>query len=386
VLAASREALAAPRETLHATIDRRRARPRSILIARSGVAAALAYLVALHLQYSSAPILAPLTAVLVVQATLAATFLHAVQRLTSVAVGVLLGLTVSAAVGLTWWSLGALVAASLAAGKLLRLGANVVEVPVTAMLILGVHAQVSQVNARLGETLVGTLIGIAANLVLVPPVYLEPSVRAVRDFAAQVAEHLLMMSWGLRDGCDQERTAAWLAGARALDTGLEHARAVLEQGEQSARYNVRGRAVRPAWAELRESLEGKELVVLALRGVCRSLADRHRHGGAGELDDAAREALAATLEPASEAVLLVAPWLIDGPRDPAARPDLAKVLQRARCHREELRRALVADAVQAPQAWQANGNLLALLDQLLRELETVAASRRLADEDEIVLP
>jgi hypothetical protein len=80
-------------------------------------------------------------------------------------------------------------------------------------------------------------------------------------------------------------------------------------------------------------------------------------------------------------VHLVAPWLIDGPRDPAARPELAVVLRRARWYREELRSALVVDAVDRPQMWQANGALLALLDQLLRELETVTQARGLVRED-----
>ena len=38
-----------------------------------------------------------------------------------------------------------------------------------------------------------------------------------------------------------------------------------------------------------------------------------------------------------------------------------------------------------PQMWQANGALLAMLDQLLRELDGVARSRGLAAEDDIVL-
>jgi hypothetical protein len=350
------------------------------------VAAALAYLIAVHLQLSPTPVLAPLTAVLVVQATLSETLLHAGQRVLSVLVGVLLALAISSFVGLTWWSLGGLVAAALATGKLLRLGANAVEVPVSAMVVLSVHGLATQANFRVGETLLGTLVGIAANLVLMPPVYLEPSVRAVRDLAAQVQEHVLMMSWGLRDGCSSERAAAWLAGARALDGTIDRAKTVLQKGEESARFNLRGRGVQAAWSELREALHGQELVVLALRGVCRSLADRHRSGGAGDLDDAACQFLADTLEPISEAVLLVAPWLIDGPRDPAARPDLAAMLLRARYYRDDLRGALVADAITAPQMWQANGNLLALLDQLLRELESAATSRGLADVDEIVLP
>jgi hypothetical protein len=384
-VAASREVLTAPRHAITARVERRRARPRSILVVRTGIAAALAYLVAHRLGYSSAPVLAPLTAVLVVQTTLSETFLHGLQRLASVLTGVLLATLISSVAGMSAWSLGLLVVTSLAAGKLLRLGPNVVEVPVSAMIILAVHGQADQVSLRIGETVVGTLVGVVANLVLLPPVFLEPSIRAVRDLAAQTQELLLLMSFGLRDGWSAERAATWLAGARALSERGTVAGHVLQKGEQSARFNPRGRHVRSAWGELDEALEGQRQVIHALRGVCRGLVDRNRADGAGRLHDTARLALADTLDPISEAVHLVAPWLIDGPGDPAARPELAVMLRQARAARDTLRAALVVDAVETPRMWQANGALLALLDQLLREIEDLAAARGLATTDEIVL-
>ncbi len=394
---ASREALVAGRSaisenlstklppTLSKSVERRRSRPRSMLIVRTGIAAAMAFLVARHLHYADAPVLAPLTAVLVVQATLAETVVSGLQRLLSVLAGVALAATISGVVGLSPLSMGLLVVAALGVGKLLRLGANVVEVPITAMVILAVHGQATQMGLRLGETVVGIVVGIAANLVLLPPVYLEPSVRAVRDLASQTSELLLLMAFGLRDGWSAERTRAWLDSARALNDAADEARRVVGRGEQSARFNPRGRSAAGAWTELAEALDGQELVVYALRGICRTLADRNRTGGAGSLHDEARTALADTLESLSEAVLLVAPWLIDAPRDPAARPELAVVLGRGRWYREELRSALVVDAVDRPQMWQANGALLALLDQLLRELETVTRARGLVRPDVIDL-
>jgi hypothetical protein len=186
-----------------------------------------------------------------------------------------------------------------------------------------------------------------------------------------------MMSLGAQDGWSAERAQAWLASSRDLSDSTVAARSILERGEQSARFNPRGRPSRIAWPELNDALTAQEHVVYALRGVCRSLADRDRAEGAGLLPDTARLALAEVLEPLSDGVLLVAPWLIDEPGDPAARPGLTHVLERARAARDELRRALVVDAVATPQMWQANGALLALLDQLLRDLESVSWSRGL---------
>ena len=68
------------------------------------------------------PLIAALTALLVVEATLASTLVSGLQRVLSVVAGVALAVVLASIVGLTWWSLGALVAASIVVGQLLRLG------------------------------------------------------------------------------------------------------------------------------------------------------------------------------------------------------------------------------------------------------------------------
>src|SRR3712207_2164686 len=127
----------------------------------------IAQLVGLH---DPPPIIAALTALLVVQATLTSTLLNGVQRVASVVAGVALAVLVVSAVGLTWWSLAALVAASIVVGQLLRLGPHLVEVPISAMLVLGVgSAGVGSVGGgRVGETPVGAAGGLVGNPLLPP--------------------------------------------------------------------------------------------------------------------------------------------------------------------------------------------------------------------------
>src|SRR3954451_6865350 len=114
----------------------------------------IAQLVGLH---DPPPIIAALTALLVVQATLTSTLLNGVQRVLSVVSGVTLAAVFVAVVGLTWWSLAALVAASILVGQVLRLGPHLVEVPISAMLVLGVGASGAESVAagRVVETLIG---------------------------------------------------------------------------------------------------------------------------------------------------------------------------------------------------------------------------------------
>jgi uncharacterized membrane protein YgaE (UPF0421/DUF939 family) len=83
------------------TLVRRRAQPPAAYIARLTVTAAFAYLVALQLPVSPQPVLAPLTALLIVQATMYQTIRNALQRVVSVVAGVLVAVAFSALVGFT---------------------------------------------------------------------------------------------------------------------------------------------------------------------------------------------------------------------------------------------------------------------------------------------
>src|SRR3954462_8594769 len=130
----------------------------------------VAELVGLH---TPPPLIAALTALLVVQTTLASTLVTGIQRVLSVVAGVALAVLFVSVVGLTWWSLGALVAASIVVGQLLRLGPNLVEVPISAMLVLGVGYAAgaeSVGTGRVVETLLGAAVGVLVNVLFPPPV------------------------------------------------------------------------------------------------------------------------------------------------------------------------------------------------------------------------
>ena len=119
----------------------------------------MAFLVAEQLGTSPQPVLAPLTALLVAQLTTYETVASGLERVASVLAGVLLAVGVAFLVGLTWWSLGAVVAMSLVLGRLLRLGSNFLEVPISAMIVLAVGGDPRQAEGRIYETLIGAAVG-----------------------------------------------------------------------------------------------------------------------------------------------------------------------------------------------------------------------------------
>ena len=119
----------AQRTPVSLTVARQRAQPAAVTIVRLASTAVFAYLVALLLPVTSRPVLAPLTALLVIQVTLYQTLRSAVRRVGAVVSGVLLAVALSSWVGFTWWSLGLTIAGSLAVGYALHLGDSVLEVP-----------------------------------------------------------------------------------------------------------------------------------------------------------------------------------------------------------------------------------------------------------------
>ena len=113
----------------------RRGRTPGLRTLKTTFAAVVAFAIAEWLHTSDQPILAPLTALLVVQLTMYETVAHGRERIVSVVAGVLVAVGFAHVVGLTWWSLGAVVAVSLIAGRMLRLGPHLPEVAISAMLV-----------------------------------------------------------------------------------------------------------------------------------------------------------------------------------------------------------------------------------------------------------
>ena len=246
------------------TVVRRRAQPKAVYIARLTVTAVFAYLLALQLPGGSPrSVLAPLTALLVVQATLSHTIDSAARRVAAVTAGVLAAVAVAAYVPFSWWVLGLLTAGTLALGIVLRLREEILEVPISAMLIFstGSHAAAT---SRITETLVGAAAGLAAGLVMAP-IRVQPAREAVGDLSRQMADLLGQMAEGLAEAPDPRRAAEWLDRTRALRGEIERVDDALAQAEESVRLNPR--QLRPR--QFRAGQPGGRA------------AGRRRHAGAG---------------------------------------------------------------------------------------------------------
>jgi hypothetical protein len=248
---------------------------------RLTAAAVASYVVADWLFAAGAPpLLAPLTALLVVQLTPVSLLASGVERVVSVVAGVLLAIAFAVAAPLTWWSLAVLIAASLLVGSALRLGSNRLEVPISAMLVLGVGQFQAESAAwqRVAETLVGAGVGVLSNLLFPPKVATDDASKAIQEFADRLAATLVRAADEMR-GLDPEegglaaRTQGWLGTIRETTHEVPLVGHALLRAEQSRRLNVRAVGTPDAGPGLRQGLEAVEHSAIAVRGMVRAVHD-----------------------------------------------------------------------------------------------------------------
>jgi uncharacterized membrane protein YgaE (UPF0421/DUF939 family) len=350
------------------SIVRRRAQPVTVVIARLTVTAVLAFVLARVLTGATGPILAPLTALLVVQVTLYQTFRSALQRVGSVVAGVLVALALSAGLGFTWWSLGITIAAALAIGYALRLGDSVIEVPISAMLILSLPSETA-VTQRVLATIIGAATGLASNLI-VAPLRVQPAEEAVDDLGRRLADLLDQMAEDLGQGRGHERTHAWLARARVITVEFERVEQALGQAEESVRLNPRGALVVDPRVYLRRRMETLEHAMLMVRGIARSLND-----SVGLTDEVnpVRDAYAAdrVADVLSELAAAIRSYgqLARTKVDRAAlKADVDRHLAEANEHQGAMADVMRADPAGRSSGWPLRGELVTQLERLRREL------------------
>jgi Aromatic acid exporter family member 1 len=263
---------------------RRPARPAVGWTLRLTVAAVASYVVAELAFPGSAPLTAALTALLVVQLTPVSLLVSGLDRVVSVVAGVGLAVLVSSAVGLTWWSLGLIIAISLVVGQVLRLGPNLLEVPISAMLVLGAGAVGTSAAAsdRIWQTLIGAGVGVLSNVAFPPRVVVPDAAHAIeelgRSFADLLDEAAADLASPDAEGSQlADRAGWWLGRARQLTHGTPAVGATLLKAEESRRLNVRAIGTADAGPGLRHGLEAFEHSAVAIRslfGTLQVVADR----------------------------------------------------------------------------------------------------------------
>lgn len=371
---------------------------------KSALAAALAWAIGFYVPWGPAqPYLAPLTAVLTVQATIAESMQGAFQRILGVAAGVGIASLASHSIGVSPLTIALLVLLAQCLGALL--GLTVVgtsQVVVSALLVLTVGETTDSGWlygwGRVAETIVGAAVGIAVNGLVVPPSYLRDADTAWQSLAMGIADQIDALASDLTTGLTAEQARAALDRARAAGARLDAAMEVLDQAERSLRFNYFGRTQRRAAERYRRAVETLEHAAIQLRGISRVLADLLQASGADPsysrsvphdwlAPDALGGPLGRRLDAAGNILAVFIDTLNEDDKDASATDD---ALANARAAALQSRQAVLAAAraqipALDPNVLIALGAILAYLDRMVSDFSIAARDRanrdRPADDD-----
>lgn len=334
------------------------------------------------------PLLAPLTALLVVQVTVVQTFGDTLRRIASVVAGVAVAVLFSARFGTSALTLGFLIGASILVGQALRLGPHLLEVPISAMLVLGVNPETAA-NSRVIETIIGAGIGLLVNVLFPPAVRLRSASAAVEQYAADLAALLERVGDELEHGVGSQQADGWLAQARELSNAVDHVDRLLTEAEQSRRLNPRAVGRPDLGPDVRSGLDALEHSAVVLRALYRSIAEQVRHQPDGEQPYAEeiRGVFAELLRDLARALrsygALVSAEAEAATHGQLPMEKLTDALEAAGEARARLTELLLMDAREQPELWPLHGALLSAVDRVLQELDSErraqARQRRLAE-------
>jgi uncharacterized membrane protein YccC len=248
---------------------------------RITVAAVAGYVVGKLLFPETEPLVASLTAMLVVQVTPVSLLASGLDRVLAVVTGVILAVFFASVVPLEWWSLGLLIFVSMAVGQALRLRDNLIEVPISAMLVLGVGALGAGSAAweRIVETLVGAAVGVTTILLFPPKVAAASAAKAIDGLADSMSDAVGHAADELSELVETGGEIApaarrWLDEARRITHDeVPRAGSALAHAEQGRRLNVRAVRTPDLGPGLRQGLEALEHCAVAIRSMFRALVD-----------------------------------------------------------------------------------------------------------------
>jgi uncharacterized membrane protein YgaE (UPF0421/DUF939 family) len=346
-------------------------------VAKSGLAAGLAWWIARVVTTVPTPVLAPLTALVVVQVSVRASVLTALQRSAAVVLGVLAALAIGDALGLNGVTVAVLVAVSLGIAQLvLRLPpAAARQVPISILVVLTAVTSSEHISGwwRAVDTLLGAAVGVAVSLLL-PASRLVDARQTLNRLADSLGNALDTMGAGLQQPWSTDQTVEWRRQARtARDRLVGQAVEAVGNGREAARWNVRDRRHIDVLTRYENVMPRLERTAIGVSVISRGLDDHARLSGTTHSPMSAMGALLVAL---AGAVRALAHDVLAETEDADLARSLADVkARREGCVRGASRRARSAlerddgdDVYELEGEWLNYAALLVQVDRIVGDL------------------
>jgi len=357
-----------------------RLRPTLATITRLTSAAVISYLITLVVTEGAVDLTGALTALLVVQASTYSTLKMGAVRVGAVLSGVLVATLLSTWVGLTWWSLGAAIAASLLLGKVLRLGDQALETPITAMLILGVTNHDIAAGIRIINTLIGAGVGVALNLIYPPAMPTASAGRALLRVVDAAAAPLDAAADALVEGpVTRAQLDALLDRLRAATRLVASARRIINSLKDSRRFNPRALGTIDVEPVLGTGLDTLEHCLLDIRSLLTVISAEipAEESPDDPFGEDLRSAFAVVLHDAADCLRAFGSLVVAEAeeREDEAEHALAESLEMLRETRAILTELMMVNAQDNTSAWLLRGSVLGALGQVLTRLDLEERAR-----------
>jgi hypothetical protein len=357
-----------------------RLRPSLTNVLRLTTAAVVSYLLTSVLTEGAIDLTGPLTALLVLQASAVSTLKMGVVRVGAVLSGVLVAILLSTWIGLTWWSLGAAIAVSLLVGKALRLGDQALEVPISAMLILGVTNSDVAAEIRVANTLIGAGVGVAFNLIYPPAMPTRRAGRALLRVADAAAEPLDAAGEALAAGpVTREQLESWLDRVRTATRRVANAADAITALKDSRPLNPRALGTVDIAPVLTTGLDALEHCLLAIRSLFLVMltqlpTQEHEQDPYG---DDLRAAFAVVLHDVADCLRAFGNMVVAQAenREEESEQALAESLDILRETQAILTELIMVDARDNTASWLLHGSILAAVEQVLAQLNLESRAR-----------
>jgi hypothetical protein len=257
--------------------------------------------------------------------------------------------------------------------KVLRLGDQAMEAPISAMLILGVTSPNVAAEIRVLNTLIGAGVGVAFNLIYPPALPTRRAGRAIIDVAEATATPLDAASVALAIGpINREQVQDWLDRVHASNRRLTLAIETVASLKDSRRFNPRALGttdIEPVLASGLRTLEGCLLAIRALFAVMVAevpTEDRPDDPYGEEV----RAAFAVVLHDAADCIRAFGSLVLAEveEREEEAERHLDESLDILRETQAVLTQLLMVNPQENKSSWLLRGSILAAVQHVLDEL------------------
>ena len=292
---------------------------------KTSVAMILAWFLAQLVLPSELPVFAAIAALLVVQPSINQSLSKAIER----SIGVILGVLIAYAVGFffgssTWIVLLAIVLCVMLSWLFRLAPGSSNQIPISAMLVLSIGAATpNYALERIIETIIGAVVALLVNVIIVPPVALEPAKDAVALLVGEVANTLDNVAAALIRPRSSAELQEMMIEARLLRPMQAAADKAIAQADESLTLN-------PRQGRLREELQTEidlnaKLSTIVTRAIGMTRAVRDHYDDSLHLEPTVR-ALSLELERAAHDLRLLGRQAKHPERPPVPDSDLQPAL------------------------------------------------------------